>query len=176
MSAPNGVQAEVLQILSAHGALKPREILKHSDLLHDTPQVSNAICRLKADGLVERANDQCWRVTDAGRTKARTTAPAAPTQPAIKTTLTPDESPRPQDDIEPTRTSSLGPAPVALAAARNPHAHANTAQDALQRAAQQSQEALDAYVWEVGDAAVLKHLMAARDAARQALTVYEART
>lgn len=161
---------EILQLLSMQSALRPRELHRRITQTEDHKQVANALQRMKSAGLVERANNQCWRVTDAGRTEARLAAvPATPPAPTAKPASV--ATPRLQDDdVEPSRI----PQPLAKVIERAGKTHA--AINALQSAAQHAQDALDAYVWEVGDADVLQPLMAARDAAQQALAAYEKRS
>lgn len=171
--AKQTLQGEILLILHERGALNRRDLAQHCSGERSVDSVSIALNSLKHAGLVERANNECWRLTDAGRTEARmaakhgATAPSEPSKLTVKEPLTVDPPPRLQDDIEPTARPTH-----AQAIERQGKPHAITA---LQRAAQHAQDALDAYVWEVGDAAVLEPLMAARDAASQALAAYEAR-
>lgn len=175
MSRFTDICDEVLAALRSRGALQRGELLPLTSA-ENMKQLSNVISRLKELSLIERANNMCWRVTEVGRVQnvdggaaqkpaaAMTSAPT-PAQPAAQ------YRERPQDDIEPTRTQSRSPSLQEAIQRRS--AASDAIQSTLQRAAQQAQEALDEYVWQVGDERVLGPLMASRDAARQAMEAYQ---
>lgn len=181
MAAHNGLQARILHTLSTRGALQRRAILQAVGGT-SLDSVSFTLTAMKNLGLVERANNQCWRVTAVGRAEAQSLPPVEPTVetpapvPAAAARYEPGPCDQPgitaedldceMDGVRCHVRSATPPRPqdrLTDAPATDPAVTA-----VLERFARAAQDALDEYVYSVGDRRILDRLMAARDAAREA--------
>lgn len=173
MPENNGLHNGILHILQTSGAIQRTEIRSALGDEHGLDQISVALTYLKNAGLVERANNNCWRLTDAGHSEVRL-AEKTGTALVVPAAATPPLDAL--DGDEPDDTGAATPAPSA--APQRPARRGVFVPDAgvtkiLERFAKAAQDALDEYVYSVGDRRILDRLMAARDAARDALAAHQ---
>lgn len=173
---PNSPREEVLQIIVDGGALERTQIMRAATTVEDAKQLANILYNLKAAGYIT-LKDGKYRAV-AKRAKAAPPesddwpVPPAQTPPPMTIPKAPVVTdargdvrsvPRPHDALD------LPPPPRA----EPERAHSGELLEILERAAHDSQDALDEYVWMVGDPSILKPLMKSRDAAREALAAYQ---
>lgn len=157
MSERINIQNDIVQALRAYGPQTRAEIMERCFLVSDASRCGNALTRLKALRLIERGPNKTWQLTgQATRQASNEQEPG-------------DERPADNDEIEPTRTPLRSPTPHEAL-----HKRGDNIQALLLRAAKQAQDALDEYIWQIGDEAILGPLMRSRDAAKQAVDAYGA--
>lgn len=173
MSEANGLNNGILRILKASGAIQRTGISAALGHEHSLDQISVALTYLKNAGLVERANNNCWRLTDAGhsemcladKTGAALVVPEDPTPPVVGS-----DADEPGDAGATPALPGTAPQRSARRGVFVPDARVT---QTLERFAKAAQDALDEYVYSVGDRRILDRLMAARDAARDALAAHQ---
>lgn len=160
---PGAAREEVLQIITNGGGLRRAQIMRLAETVVDEKQLANTLYNLKAAGYIT-LEDGRYHVA-AQRPAAPPPDPDAewPATPPTPVAAPKPARPRPHDVLD------LPPPPRV-----EPTQHfSGDLLEILERAAQDSQDALDRYVWSVGDPAILKPLMQFRNAACEALAAYQ---
>lgn len=189
----------ILRVLSSRGALQRSALMQALDGDHTVDHLSVALTELKRAGLVERANNQCWRVTAVGRAEARALPPLAEppaAAPDARHQEIAGRIPMPDPDHPDPATARLRcDRPAPFWDIEHPPHHWDIRLDgspiprpqdrlddpstgpsvitALEFFARVAQDTLDEYVYSVGDRSILDRLKAARDAAQEALRHYQ---
>lgn len=178
MSDAAVVRNTVLVVLNEHGPLDRAGIEARSDAIDNTRQLANALHKLKQAGHISNVRHGVYEITEEGHAAMQgldfdvdNTGKVSVQLPATEPTSGAADAPRGTEVLSPT-----WPAPprqdidslIESLAERHPE----TLGESLRRAAETAQNALDEYVYSVGNPTILDSLRDARDLARAALNTY----
>lgn len=145
---------EILELLRK-GPMTRDELRQAAKSCPDPKQVSNALFQLRVGGHVQKMGDHKWAITDGAGAKEK-----APSKVRAMTDLI-------------ARADRIAQRPTTAAATPTPAAAGTGSLDQiLEKAVEDAQGALDAYVSSLGDPEILRPLRAMRDHARTALDNY----
>lgn len=178
MSDAAVVRNTVLAVLSEYGPLDRAGIEARSDAIDNTKQLASALHKLKQVGHISNVRHGVYDITEEGRAAMQGLDFFVDTTGKVSVQLSPTE-PRPSAGSAPRGTEVLSPTwpapprqeidPLIESLAER---HPETLGESLLRAAETAQNALDEYVYSVGNPTILDSLRDARDLARAALNTY----